>query len=130
MNRIETAIEQCRNEFLKKELTSAELEQASKLLDIDIETHACFQDAKSLAVAEGMLSVLEANTIFGYLGHIPSRYNKQPLHVKITLTRFFQLLLGHQIDDSRKRGDQATGTEQSTPVHGVPGDSEDTQQDS
>lgn len=76
-------------------MTSEAMVKASgKTLDMDIEEHALFQTKKTLAVANGKLTLDEGQTVYRLLGNTVSVFNKQPVHVKIVLTTLFKELLG------------------------------------
>ena len=73
--------------------TLEKLKETSKKLDMDVGEYCSFQERKSLAFAEGKLTLDEANTVYGYLGNSPEHFNRQPVHVKYVLTSMFAELL-------------------------------------
>ena len=70
-------------------------------LDMDIGEHAKFQTLKTLAVAQGLLTLEEGQTVYLCLGESLQTFNDQPVHIKSVLTSFFAELLTLQI---RQRG--------------------------
>jgi hypothetical protein len=67
-------------------------------LDMQIDEYVRFQEYKSLAVADGTLSLDEGMTIYQSLGETPEHFNNQPIHVKSVLTSIFQELLTKQLN--------------------------------
>lgn len=101
-NRIVAAVSRMEKQVAKRiedKLTTPEkLVEVHKTLDIEFDEFAKFQELKSLACADGRLSVEEAQTIYNYLGTTPSTFNRQAVHVKAVLTQLFQELLNQQIE--------------------------------
>lgn len=77
--------------------TEDKVESACVALDMELDEHVRFQELKSLAVATGLITVSEGQTIYNALGSIPQTFNDQPVHVKLVLTTFFKELLDRQI---------------------------------
>ncbi len=73
--------------------TQDKVDALHKTMDMDISEHVRFQELKSLAVAEGKLTVDEGQTIYLSLGETVTVFNKQPIHVKSVLTSLFGELL-------------------------------------
>ena len=83
---------------IAKGLTTAEkVHNLHKTLDMDLTEYVKFQQAKSLAVASGLLNVEEGQSIYVCLGESVQTFNDQPIHVKSVLTCFFGELLTAQI---------------------------------
>lgn len=87
---------------IAKGLTTADKVTAlHSTLDMDMTEYVKFQTLKTLAVAQGLLTVEEGQSIYAYLGENVGTFNDQPIHVKSVLTSFFAELLTAQI---RQRG--------------------------
>lgn len=84
MNRITTAIDKMRENACPKN---------TKALDLDFEEYFRFQELKSLAVAEDVLTPEEGQTIYTLLGNMPDCFNRQDYAVKATLTKVFLELM-------------------------------------
>lgn len=99
-NRIVASIARMEKQVAKRiddKLTTPEkLVEVHKTLDITIHEFVKFQELKSLACADGRLSLDEAQTVYNYLGTTPSTFNQQAVHVKAVLTQLFQELLNQQ----------------------------------
>jgi hypothetical protein len=67
-------------------------------MDMDISEHAKFQTLKSLAVLHNKLTVEEGQTVYVALGETVTKFNKQPVHVKVALTSLFKELLGMRLN--------------------------------
>ena len=78
--------------------TTEQTVAAGKTLDMSMIEFVKFQEVKSLAVANGTLTLDEGMTVYAALGNTPETFNAQPIHVKATLTQLFQQLLGRQIE--------------------------------
>ena len=78
-------------------ITQAQIDTTHKAFDMDMEEHASFQNIKSLAVANGMLTVEEGQTLYVALGETPSVFNGQDIATKAVLTGIFKELLGARI---------------------------------
>lgn len=86
-------------ERARREIENAAPEQRERLgreLDMDILEHSRFQELKSLAYAEGKMSLDDAQAIYGLLGESPETFNRQPLEAKVVLTLVFKKLLDHR----------------------------------
>ncbi len=101
MNRITAHIEKIArhlDERLKSGvITQAKIEENRKLLDMKMDEFCVFQNIKSAASLDGTLTVEEAQTIYQLLGSTPETFNKQPLAIKLALTKVFEELLGRKI---------------------------------
>lgn len=80
-------------ELAKQNKPAEELERLSRNLDMTQEEHSLFQEKKSLAQAQGVLSLENAMYIYNQLGGTASVFNRQPLAVKIVLTQVYARLL-------------------------------------
>ncbi len=100
MNRIEHGIELAQKRIEEK-LNRQGVEELSRTLNMEPLEYVRFQEFKSLAASEGTLSPEEAQTVYGYLGNTPEQFNRQPLAVKVVLTRLFATLLATVME---KRG--------------------------
>ena len=102
MNRIATAIaHQQRNIESRLDsglTTKAFLDDLSKQLDMSADEYVRFQELKTLAVAEETLTLEEGLEIYGHLGNSPVRFNRQPVAVKAVLTKLFEELLRHSMN--------------------------------
>lgn len=98
MNRIATAIAMKKAEIDGKIASGAimqsQIDTTSAALDMELEEFAMFQEMKSLAVANQVLTLDEGQTIYVYLGEVPTTFNRQPIEVKVILTQMFKELLG------------------------------------
>jgi hypothetical protein len=95
INRMKLQIEQ----RIADGLTTAEaVEGTNKALDMEFDEYVRFQEIKSLAVADGTLSLDEGMTIYNYLGESgPEKFNKAPVAAKVVLTNLFAELLNRSI---------------------------------
>ncbi len=83
---------------IAKGLTTAEkVRDLHNTLDMELTEYVKFQQAKSLAVASGLLTAEEGQSIYVCLGESVQTFNDQPIHVKSVLTSFFGELLRVQI---------------------------------
>jgi hypothetical protein len=83
--------------------TTAKVKEASKTLDMDVMEHAKFQELKTLAVANGLLTVEEGQSVYVMLGTTSSVFNRQHVAVKAVLTGLFQELLTARINAASQR---------------------------
>jgi len=101
MNRIATAIANKMTEINGKlargVISQEQIDKTHKGLDLETDLHANFQEVKSLAVANGMMTVEEGQTIYVYLGESPSVFNNQNIATKAVLMGVYQELLGARI---------------------------------
>jgi hypothetical protein len=80
-------------------LTTAEkVRDVHKTLDMDLPEYVRFQTLKTLAVAQGLLTPEEGQSIYLCLGESVQTFNDQPIYVKTVLTTFFAELLRAQIE--------------------------------
>lgn len=102
MNRIEYAI-QAMDKQIKERIaagltTAAKVKSTGKELDMEPLEYVRFQEYKSLAVADGTLTLEEGMTIYSKLGTTPSTFNKQSVAVKAVLTSLFAQLLQRHLN--------------------------------
>ena len=96
-NRITLCIDRMRwgmqDRLDRGEITPAQVEKARKSFDMDYGEYAKFQELKSLAVADGTLTLDEGQTVYALLGNQPDTFNGQDAAVKAALTNLFASLL-------------------------------------
>ena len=101
MNKVIVAIDRQKSTIAAnvqtKGISAQKLKEISSSLDMPIDEFCKFQELKSLAYAEGKLTLEESQTIYCYLGEPPEHFNLQPLEVKVVLTKIFSELLGMRI---------------------------------
>jgi hypothetical protein len=66
-------------------------------LDMNLTEYVKFQTLKTLAVAQGLLTAVEGQTVYLCLGESLQTFNDQPIHVKSVLTLLLGELLTAQI---------------------------------
>ena len=89
---------------IAKGLTTADKVAAlNGTLDMDIAEYARFQTLKTLAVAQGLMTPDEGQTIYLCLGESVQTFNDQPTYIKSVLTSFFAELLTAQIEQRRTK---------------------------
>ena len=88
--------EQIQNRINAGIVTVGQVEKTRAALDMDMEEFCRFQEVKSLAVANGMLTLDEGQSIFMYLGNSPTHFNGNSAAVKAVLTQLFKELLERQ----------------------------------
>lgn len=95
INRIANSVEKMKAvlELQPKE----KVEALNKAMDMDILEHTKFQELKSLAVAQGKLTLEEGQYIYQMLGNVVTVFNNRPLEVKICLTQLFKELLAPRV---------------------------------
>jgi len=95
-NRVELAIIEARTAFdlqlASGKITRADLDKASKGLDLDAESHATLQEAKS-AYTGSRLTLEEAISLYCYLGNSVSVFNRQPVEVKAAVMMIIAALI-------------------------------------
>ena len=83
---------------IAKGLTTAEkVRDLHKALDMDLNEYVKFQILKTLAVAQGLLTADEGQSVYLCLGESVQTFNDQPIHIKSVLTSFFAELLTAEI---------------------------------
>lgn len=93
MNRITTRIQKTRTHITSLNLDQTQLNTLSTQLNMSLNEYVLFQDRKSLAFANGQLTLEEAQTVYAYLGETTNTFNEQPLEVKYVLTQLLKELL-------------------------------------
>lgn len=97
MNRVTAAIRKMQDQIqerIDQGLTTAEaVKAAGRQMDMDVAEYCRFQEAKSMAVASGKLSVEEGMAVYNLLGTSVETFNQQPAAVKVMLTKLFAELL-------------------------------------
>lgn len=100
-NRIAAAIEvqelNIKNRLADGRTNQQNLDILHGELDAELLEYFKFQELKSLAVSEQILTLDEGMTVYAYLGESPETFNKQPLAVKVTLTELFRELMGRRV---------------------------------
>lgn len=101
MNRIISAVEvqelNIKNRLADGRTNQDNLDRLHKELDAEPMEYVRFQEIKSIAVVDQILTLDEGNTVYQYLGESPGTFNNQSLAVKVTLTELFRELLGRQL---------------------------------
>lgn len=83
-------------------LTTAEkIRNVHKTLDMDLEEYVKFQTLKTLAVAQGLLTPEEGQSVYVCLGESVQTFNDQPIHIKSVLTSFFAEMLSVKLRQRR-----------------------------
>lgn len=79
-------------------VSEEKIAETSRNLDIPWDEYTTYQQIKSEAVLSGVLTADEGQTIYNYLGESgPDHFNKQPVEVKVVLTKLFSELLAVKI---------------------------------
>jgi len=96
-NRVVNAFEKKKAEIaqrIKDGLTTPEkVEEARKGLDMDLEEYISLQEVKSLAVAMGLITVDEGQSIYAALEGGVEKFNRQPVHIKVIINSMHAQLL-------------------------------------
>jgi hypothetical protein len=98
MNRIEAAILRVEAAMMDK---GVPLDTVANGLNMPLDEFVRFQELKSHAVSNGILSVEEGMTIYNLMGNYPSVFNGQPYAEKAALTNLFSELLKAEINGRR-----------------------------
>jgi hypothetical protein len=100
MNRVIEKIEQMKARIASRLqagiITKEQVDQAHKNFDMEMDEYVRLQQLKSLAVISGVLTQEEGNTVYSFLGEVPSTFNRQPIEVKVVLTKMLAELLEKQ----------------------------------
>jgi len=106
-NRIADTIARKKQELADKlaagTITQAACDKTSTDLDMELGEFANFQTLKTLAVAHNLLTAEEGQLVYVLLGETPSKFNSQPLEVKIVLSFLHRDLLERRIGQKRRR---------------------------
>lgn len=101
MNRITQAIkwmdERIKTRLESKQTTSEQITKLHKTLDLELIEFCKFQELKSLALANGKLTLEEATTVYNYLGKIPDTFNNQSVSIKSVLNHLFLELIEERL---------------------------------
>lgn len=101
MNRISAAFAKMEKQLADRLengiVTQKQVDKTNQALDMDAIEYCKLQEYKSLAVADGTLSLEEGQTAFAALGNTLEHFNNQPVHIKAVLTQIFKELLGKQL---------------------------------
>jgi len=93
MNRILTAVNSTADVIANSGLSQSKLDNLNSTMDIEMFELVRWQEAKSIAVAEGVLTTEEGVYIYHQLGGTPSVFNGRPLAVKVAITKTMGELL-------------------------------------
>lgn len=108
MNRITSKIFILENSIGEKlangTITKEQVEKARTDMDMDIQEYCMFQELKSLAQIQGILTEEEATSVYYYLGNTVEFFNLQNVAVKTILTKLFSQLLGMRIAEKTACG--------------------------
>ena len=99
LNKIDKAIQKMQAQVESKKLPKARLAEIGGSLNMEFSEYVRFQNLKSLAVANGILSIEEGNTVYRYLGETLEVFNGQPVAIKAVLTKLFSELLLREINN-------------------------------
>jgi len=98
MNRVTVAIDNLNKiipERLAKGLTTqAKIDELHKGLDMALIEYVKFQELKS-AYAGVLLTMDEAQTVYGFLGNTVEHFNRQSVAVKSILTKLYVEIIEH-----------------------------------
>lgn len=97
LKKIASTKEQIANRLEIGLTTQKKLDDLHKSLDMECDEYCKFQELKTLAMAEGLLTLDEATTIYDFLGNTPETFNRQSLPVKVVLTQLLQMLLQRRL---------------------------------
>lgn len=94
-NRVADAI--AKTKIALEHIPQEKYDEMGETMLFSTEEVMALQNQKSLAVAEGKLTVDEGNTVYSALGGemaLPEHINEQPLEVRVVLTRLLAELMG------------------------------------
>jgi len=105
MNRITNAIDKM-NQAIPERIaqgltTQKNVDELNKVLDMSLEEYCKFQEMKS-AYTGSLLTLDEAQTVYGFLGNSVEHFNAQSITVKSVLTQLFSELIKSQLSAPRK----------------------------
>jgi len=84
-------------------VTQTALDDLHRKLDMALDEYVKFHQLKSLATTEGILTLEEGMTIYGYLGESLETFNDQPLAIKTVLTKIYSEMLEKAIKSLKQR---------------------------
>jgi hypothetical protein len=93
MNRVQTAIDGIDAAIKAKKVSPENLAELDKSLNISLGEYVAFQNAQSQAHAGGILTLDEAQAVYGILGTGPDTFNSRPLATKMAITKLMAELL-------------------------------------
>jgi len=96
-NRITSSITRTREMIESSDTTEATRTALHTKLDMTTEEYVRLHELKSLAQAQGELTLDEAMTVYNLMGETPSVFNAQPLAEKMVLTNLLRELLQRRI---------------------------------
>jgi len=100
MNRITVAIDNLNKtipERIAKGLTTQEkVDELNKALDMSLREYVHFQELKS-AYAGVLLTMDEAQTVYGFLGNTVEHFNRQSITVKSILTKLYAEIINYSM---------------------------------
>ena len=91
MNRIETAIAKMQTRLAN--FPKDKVDKVDSGMNVGISDYVAYQETKSLAVANGTLTLDEGMAIYGILGNTPEHFNSQPAAQKIVITKIMLELM-------------------------------------
>lgn len=97
MNRIQSAIDRMTENVKGKNLPQERLDEMNKSLDMPLEDFCKFQEMKSVAMMEGILTTDEAQTVYVLLGETPDTFNARTLAEKYVLSQLLAELCARRI---------------------------------
>jgi hypothetical protein len=75
----------------------SELDALHREMDVALDEFCRWQEIKSLAVTEGVLTPEEGAYIYHQMGELPQTFNKRPLAVKVAITKTMAELFGVRV---------------------------------
>jgi len=104
MNRITNAIDKL-NRVIPERIaqgltTQKKVDELHEALDMSLEEYCKFQEIKS-AYSGSLLTLDEAQTVYGFLGNSVEHFNAQSITVKSVLTQLFSELIKAQMTAPR-----------------------------
>ena len=96
---LKTQEDQLVNERGNRQITCQELDDLNRTLDFSMEEYVKFQELKSLAVANGSITLEDGMYIYGILGEAgPMAFNESPIAVKVVFTELFTRWMRERLD--------------------------------
>ena len=96
MNKIQEIFKLVRDELesavANGDMTQEALDDLNPKMDMNLNDHSEFQQRKSLAVADGSLSVEDGMVLYQTLGGSSKHFNKKDTHIKIAVLKIVSLL--------------------------------------
>jgi len=85
-NRIDLGITRIEKQISEKMLAPEKLAHMHNTFNVSTDEYVIFQELKS-AVTGVILTLEESHTIYGYLGNTAESFNRQPIAVKVAITK-------------------------------------------